>query len=110
MQAQVIDYIKNLKLSEVKALVEALEAELGVKAGVAGPAGPAVVVASVYRAWPTQDPPLAMVRPEGDVRDWQITAVEGKLWDRTSPESRSSRKPSHPVASHPAEAKRSPDA
>jgi hypothetical protein len=72
--------------------------------------GPAVVVASVYRAWPTQEPPLAMVRPEGDVRDWQTTAVEGKLWDRTSPESRSSRKPSQPVASQPAEAKRSPDA
>jgi len=43
MQAQFVEYVKNLKLSEVKALVEALEAELGVKAGVAGPAaGPAV--------------------------------------------------------------------
>jgi large subunit ribosomal protein L7/L12 len=31
-QAEVIDYIKNLKLAEVKALVEALENELGVKA------------------------------------------------------------------------------
>ena len=34
-QAEVVDYIKNLKLAEVKALVETLEAELGVKAGVA---------------------------------------------------------------------------
>jgi large subunit ribosomal protein L7/L12 len=31
-QADVVDYIKNLKLSEVKALIETLETELGVKA------------------------------------------------------------------------------
>ena len=31
-QADVVDYIKNLKLSEVKALIEVLEEELGVKA------------------------------------------------------------------------------
>lgn len=31
-QDQVVDYIKNLKLSEVKALIETLEQELGVKA------------------------------------------------------------------------------
>ena len=31
-QAEVVDYIKNLKLSEVKALIETLEQELGVKA------------------------------------------------------------------------------
>jgi large subunit ribosomal protein L7/L12 len=31
-QNDVVDYIKNLKLSEVKGLVEILEAELGVKA------------------------------------------------------------------------------
>ncbi len=31
-QADVVDYIKNLKLSEVKALIETLEEELGVKA------------------------------------------------------------------------------
>jgi large subunit ribosomal protein L7/L12 len=41
-QAEVVDYIKNLKLAEVKALVDTLEAELGVKAGVAvAAAGPA---------------------------------------------------------------------
>jgi large subunit ribosomal protein L7/L12 len=31
-QADVVDYIKNLKLSEVKGLIEVLESELGVKA------------------------------------------------------------------------------
>ena len=31
-QDQVVDYIKNLKLSEVKALIETLEKELGVEA------------------------------------------------------------------------------
>lgn len=45
-QDQVVDYIKNLKLSEVKALIATLEDELGVSASapmmaVAGPAGAA---------------------------------------------------------------------
>ena len=31
-QEQVVDYIKNLKLGEVKALIETLESELGVSA------------------------------------------------------------------------------
>ena len=46
-QADVVDYIKNLKLSEVKALIETLEDELGVEASapaVAMAAGPAAVV------------------------------------------------------------------
>lgn len=51
-QSEVVDYIKNLKLSEVKALVEVLENELGVKAGApmmmgampAAAAAPAAVV------------------------------------------------------------------
>ena len=47
-QSDVVDYIKNLKLADVKALVETLEKELGVSAaapvGVAVAAGPAVVV------------------------------------------------------------------
>jgi large subunit ribosomal protein L7/L12 len=34
-QDQVVDYIKNLKLGEVKALIERLEGELGVKAQAA---------------------------------------------------------------------------
>ncbi len=48
-QEQVVDYIKNLKLSEVKGLIEILESELGVSAsapvvavaGAAGGAAPA---------------------------------------------------------------------
>ena len=42
-QADVVDYIKNLKLSEVKALIETLEDELGVEASapVMAMAGPA---------------------------------------------------------------------
>ena len=43
-QADVVDYIKNLKLSEVKGLIEILEEELGVEASapmmaMAAPAG-----------------------------------------------------------------------
>ena len=48
-QAEVVDYIKNLKLAEVKALVDTLEAELGVKAGapvMAVAAGPAAAAAA----------------------------------------------------------------
>jgi len=46
-QADVVDYIKNLKLSEVKGLIEVLEEELGVSASapvmgvMAGPAAAA---------------------------------------------------------------------
>jgi large subunit ribosomal protein L7/L12 len=43
-QDQVVDYIKNLKLSQVKALIEVLESELGVSASapiMAMAAGPA---------------------------------------------------------------------
>ena len=47
-QSDVVDYIKNLKLADVKALVETLEKELGVSAaapvGVAVAAGPVAVV------------------------------------------------------------------
>ncbi len=51
-QADVVDYIKNLKLSEVKGLIEILETELGVSAsapvmmggGAGSGAGPAPVV------------------------------------------------------------------
>ena len=50
-QAEVVDYIKNLKLAEVKALVETLEAELGVKAGVAvAAAAPAAAAAAAAPA------------------------------------------------------------
>ena len=47
-QAEVVDYIKNLRLAEVKGLIETLEAELGVKAGAAVvAAGPAAAAAPV---------------------------------------------------------------
>ena len=49
-QADVIDYIKNLKLVEVKDLIEKLESELGVKASapvMAMAAGPAAAVEEV---------------------------------------------------------------
>ena len=48
-QNDVIDYIKNLKLAEVKGLVEALEKELGVTASAPmmfGGAGPAAAAAA----------------------------------------------------------------
>ena len=47
-QNEVVDYIKNLRLAEVKSLIETLEAELGVKAGapmMAMAAGPAAAAA-----------------------------------------------------------------
>jgi large subunit ribosomal protein L7/L12 len=51
-QAQVVEYIKNLKLSEVKALIEVLETELGVSASApvmafAGGAGGAAAAEEV---------------------------------------------------------------
>jgi large subunit ribosomal protein L7/L12 len=50
-QDQVVDYIKNLKLGEVKGLIERLEGELGVKASApmmmgAAAAGPAAAAAA----------------------------------------------------------------
>jgi large subunit ribosomal protein L7/L12 len=52
-QNEVVDYIKNLKLAEVKALIETLENELGVKASApvmavaGGGAAPAAAAAPV---------------------------------------------------------------
>lgn len=54
-QAEVVDYIKNLKLSEVKALIDILEDELGVEASapvMAMAAGPAA--ATEEKAEPTE--------------------------------------------------------
>lgn len=54
-QAEVVDYIKNLKLSEVKALIDILEDELGVEASapvMAMAAGPAA--AAEEKAEPTE--------------------------------------------------------
>jgi large subunit ribosomal protein L7/L12 len=48
-QSEVVEYIKNLRLAEVKSLIETLEAELGVKAGAA----------AVAVAVPTNTPAVA---------------------------------------------------
>ncbi|MBK7755925.1 MAG: 50S ribosomal protein L7/L12 [Deltaproteobacteria bacterium] len=52
-QAEVVDYIKNLKLSEVKALISILEDELGVKASA-----PVVAVAGGGGAAPAAAEPV----------------------------------------------------
>jgi large subunit ribosomal protein L7/L12 len=57
-QNDVVDYIKNLKLSEVKGLVEILEAELGVKAAAPVSAAPAAAGAAA---------PVAEAKTEFDV-------------------------------------------
>jgi large subunit ribosomal protein L7/L12 len=57
-QNEVIDYIKNLRLAEVKSLVEALENELGVKAGapvMAVAAGGAAGAAPAAAAAPVEE-------------------------------------------------------
>jgi len=48
-QEQVVDYIKNLKLSEVKGLIEILEGELGVSASA-----PVMAVAGAAAAAPAE--------------------------------------------------------
>ena len=48
-QEQVVDYIKNLKLSEVKGLIEILENELGVSASA-----PVMAVAGAAAAAPAE--------------------------------------------------------
>lgn len=55
-QADVVDYIKNLKLSEVKALIETLEEELGVEASapVMAVAGPGAGAAAEAVEEPTE--------------------------------------------------------
>lgn len=55
-QNEVVDYIKNLRLAEVKGLIEVLEAELGVKAGAAViAAGPAAAAAPAAAAEPVEE-------------------------------------------------------
>jgi large subunit ribosomal protein L7/L12 len=49
-QEQVVDYIKNLKLAEVKALIETLEDELGVSASA-----PVVAMAGGAAAGPAEE-------------------------------------------------------
>ena len=66
-QNEVVDYIKNLKLAEVKALIETLENELGVKASA-----PVVAVAGAGGAAPAAAAPVEE-KTEFDV----ILAVAG---------------------------------
>lgn len=61
-QAEVVDYIKNLRLAEVKSLIETLENELGVKAGAA-----VVAVASGGPAAPVAAPEPVEEKTEFDV-------------------------------------------
>jgi large subunit ribosomal protein L7/L12 len=49
-QEQVVDYIKNLKLGDVKALIETLESELGVSASA-----PVMAVAGGAAAGPAEE-------------------------------------------------------
>jgi len=49
-QNDVVEYIKNLRLAEVKSLIETLEKELGVKAGAAVVAAPAAAAAAAAPA------------------------------------------------------------
>lgn len=59
-QDQVVDYIKNLKLGEVKALIERLEDELGVKAS-------APVMMGAMAAAPASQAAQAVEKTEFDV-------------------------------------------
>lgn len=59
-QAEVVEYIKNLRLAEVKSLIETLENELGVKAGAA-------VVAVANNSAPAPAPEPVEEKTEFDV-------------------------------------------
>ena len=61
-QDQVVDYIKNLKLGEVKALIEKLEEELGVKASA-----PVMAMAAGAGAGAGAAPAAAVEQTEFDV-------------------------------------------
>lgn len=74
-QNEVVDYIKNLRLAEVKGLIEVLEAELGVKAGAAViAAGPAAGGAAAPAA-------PAAVEEEKTEFDVHLVAVGDKKID-----------------------------
>jgi large subunit ribosomal protein L7/L12 len=54
-QSDVVEYIKNLRLAEVKSLIETLEQELGVKAGAAVAAAAPAAAAAVVVAEPVEE-------------------------------------------------------
>ena len=77
-QNDVVDYIKNLKLSEVKSLIEVLENELGVKASApmmmgampaAGAAAPAAVEQTEFDVVVTAYPDTAKINVIKVVRE-----------------------------------------
>jgi large subunit ribosomal protein L7/L12 len=77
-QNDVVDYIKNLKLSEVKSLIEVLENELGVKASApmmmgampaAGAAAPAAVEQTEFDVIVTAYPDTAKINVIKVVRE-----------------------------------------
>lgn len=75
-QSEVVDYIKNLKLAEVKALVETLENELGVKAGAPMMAAAAVGVAAPAAAAVEEQTEFEVILQEaGDKKIEVIKAV-----------------------------------
>ena len=61
-QADVVEYIKNLKLSEVKGLIETLEEELGVEASAPMMAMPMAGGAAAGGGVPAPDPRQARRR------------------------------------------------
>src|SRR5512143_903779 len=72
--------------------------------------GPFVVVCRRKRAGPSQAMPPTGASPEGEEAEGQTVAVAGNACDRTSPVSRSIRKPSQERGSQPAETKARPEA
>lgn len=54
-QSDVVEYIKNLRLAEVKSLIETLEQELGVKAGAAVAAAAPTAAVAVVAAEPVEE-------------------------------------------------------
>ena len=63
-QQQVVDYIKNISVMELSQLVKTLEAELGVSAAAAMPAGPAPsTTRSTVIVTPRHPRPEAALRP-----------------------------------------------
>ncbi|MCB9676494.1 MAG: 50S ribosomal protein L7/L12 [Alphaproteobacteria bacterium] len=78
-QQDVVDYIKNLKLSEVKALIETLEDELGVKASapVMAVAGGAVGGGAAAEAAEEKTEFDVVMKGFGDNKIAVIKAVRG---------------------------------
>ena len=75
-QSEVVDYIKNLKLGEVKSLVETLEKELGVSA-----AAPVMAVAAGPAAG------ASAAAPAEEQTEFEVTLKEAKELVESAPKS-----------------------